>query len=102
MPTATNPKIEAAIQEFLNVIWEHTLTQVRREITVRFGDLLPIEQRRATKAPGLPKARNRNREPKKTLSAAQMRCRHTDRKGKRCAERSRGPRFGYLCPKHQK
>jgi len=41
------------------------------------------------------------RKPKIKLTPDKMRCRHRDIAGhRRCKERSKGPRFHYLCPKH--
>jgi hypothetical protein len=54
---------------------------------------------RITTRTGLPQVTWKKRGPQKgtKMSAKQMRCRH-----KGCKNRSRGPRFHYLCKKHPK
>lgn len=38
--------------------------------------------------------------PKKAMNEDRMRCRFSDDNGHRCKNRSKGPRFKYLCEKH--
>ena len=66
--------------------------------------LTPLDEaQRALDGPASPEKIKKPIKPKSAKfkrSDASMRCKFTDKSGHRCTERSKGPRFHFLCAKH--
>jgi hypothetical protein len=103
--------LQAALDKFADVklngagnVGLYKATQVSVRLSARVDDSKPAE------VPPKPKRRqtevNVSGLVAKVMRTAgrdeSMRCRHTDAGGNRCKERSRGPRFHFLCKKHEK